>query len=110
MLGVNFDPANMILYDKGDPVEAVRRLGSWIKHVHIKDAVRTSHPGTWGTETPWGEGQVAGDALLTALKEVGFTGVLAIERETGDNRLEDIRLAVARLTRNGQADENAANA
>ena len=48
-LGVNFDPANMILYGKGDPVAAVRMLGPWIKHVHVKDAVRTSQPGTWGT-------------------------------------------------------------
>ncbi|MHC4574535.1 MAG: sugar phosphate isomerase/epimerase family protein, partial [Planctomycetota bacterium] len=57
-VGVNFDPANMILYDKGDPVEAVKILARWIKHVHIKDAIRTDKPGTWGAEVPWGRGQV----------------------------------------------------
>lgn len=96
-LGVNFDPANMILYGKGNPVEAVRTLGPWIKHVHIKDAVRTKQPGTWGTEVPWGDGEVGPDGFLKALKEVGFAGVLAIEREAGNNRLGDIKLAAERL-------------
>ncbi|HPA18458.1 MAG TPA: sugar phosphate isomerase/epimerase family protein [Verrucomicrobiae bacterium] len=101
-LGVNFDPANMILYDKGDPVAAVRTLGRWIKHAHIKDAVRTDMPGTWGTEVPWGEGEVGSERFLRALKEVGFAGVLAIEREGGDDRLGDIRLAVERLRQGGE--------
>ncbi|MFA5191212.1 MAG: sugar phosphate isomerase/epimerase family protein [Verrucomicrobiia bacterium] len=96
-LGVNFDPANMILYGKGNPVEAVRTLGPWIKHVHVKDAVRTKQPGTWGAEVPWGDGEVGPDGFLKALKEVGFAGVLAIEREAGNNRLGDIKLAAERL-------------
>ena len=49
-LGVNFDPANMSLYDKGDPIETVQTLAGWVKHVHIKDAIRTKAPGTWGAE------------------------------------------------------------
>ena len=96
-LGVNFDPANMILYGKGDPVRAVSVLGPWIKHVHVKDAVRTRQPGTWGTEVPWGEGEVGSEAFLRALQEVGFAGALAIEREAGDNRLGDIQRAAERL-------------
>jgi len=96
-VGVNFDPANVILYDKGDPAEALRVLAPWIKHVHIKDAVRTHEPGTWGTEVPWGQGQVGGDGFLRVLKEVGFSGALAVEREAGDNRFADIRLAVESL-------------
>lgn len=96
-LGVNFDPANMILYGKGNPVEAVRALGRWIRHVHIKDARAARTPGTWGTEVPWGEGEVGGEAFLNALKEAGYNGALAIERESGDDRLRDIRLAAERL-------------
>jgi len=61
-VAVNFDPANMILYDKGDPIEAVRTLGPWIKHLHVKDATRTEQPGTWGAEVPWGTGQVGREA------------------------------------------------
>ena len=100
-LAVNLDPANMVLYDKGNPVAAVRTLAPWIKHVHIKDALRTKQPGTWGQEVPWGEGDVQADAFLEALVEIGFDGVLAIERECGDDRLGDIRLALERLVEAG---------
>ncbi len=96
-LGVNFDPANMILYDKDNPIEGVQTLAAWIKHVHIKDAVRTKVPGTWGAEVPWGNGQVGGDDFLKALKETGFVGTLAIEREAGDDRLGDVKTAVDAL-------------
>jgi L-ribulose-5-phosphate 3-epimerase len=97
-IGVNFDPANIILYDKGDPIESVRTLGPWIKHIHIKDATRTETPGTWGAEVPWGDGQVGTEAFLAALTEIGFAGTIAIEREAGDDRVGDIKLAVERLT------------
>jgi len=96
-IAVNFDPANMILYDKGDPIEAVRVLAPWIKHIHIKDATRTKQPGTWGLEVPWGNGEVGPEAFLNVLEEIGFDGVLAIEREAGDDRFGDIKLAAERL-------------
>jgi len=97
-VGVNFDPANMILYDKGDPIEAVRVLSPWIRHLHVKDAVRTKKRGTWGAEVPWGDGQVGVERFLDVLEEVGFDGAMAIEREAGDNRFGDIKLAIERLT------------
>ncbi|MFH1616074.1 MAG: sugar phosphate isomerase/epimerase family protein [Planctomycetota bacterium] len=100
-VGVNFDPANMILYNKDVPTEAVRILLPWIKHVHIKDAVRTQVPGQWGTEVPWSDGEVNAADFLDTLKEIGFKGVLAIEREAGNSRFEDIRLAVDRLKTSG---------
>ncbi|MHC4355800.1 MAG: sugar phosphate isomerase/epimerase family protein [Planctomycetota bacterium] len=96
-IGVNFDPANMILYDKGNPIEAVTVLAPWIKHIHVKDANRTEQPGTWGAEVPWGDGQVQPDKFLSALAEIGFDGALAIEREAGDDRPGDIKLAAERL-------------
>ena len=96
-LAVNFDPANMILYDKGNPIEAVEILDKWIKHVHIKDAIRTQIPGTWGTEVPWGDGQVGSDDFLKPLDRADFDGSLAVEREAGARRFEDIELAVRRL-------------
>jgi L-ribulose-5-phosphate 3-epimerase len=97
-LGVNFDPANMILYDKGDPIRAVRTLAPWIHHLHIKDAVRTRQAGTWGSEVPWGDGQVRAAEFLRVIEEVGYEGAMTIEREAGDNRLGDIKQAVTRLT------------
>ncbi|MBN2137405.1 MAG: sugar phosphate isomerase/epimerase [Sedimentisphaerales bacterium] len=96
-VGVNFDPANMILYDKGDPIEAMRVLAPWIKHLHVKDATRTKVPGTWGAEVPWGEGQVGIERFAAALEEIGFDGAMAIEREAGDDRVGDIALAAERL-------------
>jgi len=98
---VNFDPGNVILYGRGDPVGAVETLAPWIKHVHIKDAVGNVQPGTWGTEVRWAEGQVHDGAFLQALKRIGFEGTLAIEREAGDSRLNDIGLAIERLAAHG---------
>jgi sugar phosphate isomerase/epimerase len=100
-VGVNLDPANMILYNKDEPCEAVRVLAPWTKHIHIKDAIRTKQPGTWGMEVPWGEGEVGGATFLKALKEIGYEGTLAIEREWGDDRFGDIGLAAERLSRFG---------
>ena len=97
-VGVNFDPANMILYDRGNPIDAVKVLAPWVKHIHIKDANRTQVPGTWGAEVPWGDGQVNTSAFLQALKQVGFQGTLAIEREAGNDRHGDIKLAAERLS------------
>ncbi len=94
-VGVNFDPANMLLYDKGNPVAAARALGPWIRQVHIKDARRTAHPDSWGDEVPAGTGEVDWPAFFTALREVNFTGNLVIEREAGNQRVEDIRRAKA---------------
>lgn len=97
-VAVNFDPANMILYGKGDPVEAVKTLAPWIKHIHIKDATPTETPGTWGAEVPWGIGQVGNDRFLNALNEIDYTGALAIERECGESRLDDVKQAIDCLT------------
>jgi len=96
-LGVNLDPANMILYDKGNPIEAANTLAPWIQHIHVKDALRTKIPGTWGQEVPWGSGQVGGPEFLRALKQINFTGALAIEREAGESRLDDIKTAIDAL-------------
>lgn len=97
---VNLDPANIILYDKGDPVAAVKTLAPWILHCHIKDALRTKVPGTWGAEVPWGTGEVNAPAFLGALDAAGFAGWLAVEREAGTDRAGDIFRAVQAL-RNG---------
>ncbi len=96
-LALNFDPANMILYNKDKPVDALKRLSPWIRHVHAKDAVRTAKPGTWGAEVPWGDGDVNVFAFLSELKNCGFKGDIAIEREAGNNRAGDIALAARRL-------------
>ena len=92
-VGVNFDPANMILYDKGNPIEALRTLGSWLKQCHIKDANKTRAPGTWGDEVAAGTGEVQWADFFKTLAELGFNGWLSIEREAGNQRVQDIREA-----------------
>ena len=92
-VGVNFDPANMILYDKGNPIDALRTLKPWLRQCHIKDANRTRTPGTWGEEVVTGTGQVDWRVFFSTLLEQQFAGYLAIEREAGNQRLQDIRTA-----------------
>ncbi len=92
-IGVNFDPANMIMYDKGDPVKALHTLAPWIRQVHIKDAKRTKTPGTWGAEVVVGTGEVDWRAFFTTFKHVVFNVNLVIEREYGTARVADIRAA-----------------
>ena len=88
--GVNFDPANMILYDNGSPIEALRALGPWLKQCHIKDATRTRKPGAWGQEAVVGTGEVNWREFFRTLAELRFTGDLCIEREAGNQRAADI--------------------
>jgi L-ribulose-5-phosphate 3-epimerase len=90
-VGVNFDPANMILYDKGDPIAALQTLAPWLKQVHLKDANRTRVPGQWGDEVPVGAGQVDWPRFFAVLEEIGFQGFCCFEREAGSQRVEDIR-------------------
>jgi sugar phosphate isomerase/epimerase len=92
-VGVNFDPANMILYDKGNPIEALRTLGPWLKQCHIKDARKTRQPGTWGDEVVVGTGEVNWVDFFRVLEQLKFDGDCCIEREAGNQRLEDIRAA-----------------
>jgi sugar phosphate isomerase/epimerase len=92
-VGVNFDPANMILYDKGDPIEALSILGPWLKQCHLKDARRTRKTGTWGEEVAVGTGEVDWPAFLRTLDTLGYRGDLCIEREAGEQRAADIRTA-----------------
>jgi L-ribulose-5-phosphate 3-epimerase len=95
---VNFDPANMILYGAGDPIDAIETLGRHIGHVHVKDATLSSRPGEeWGAEVPFGTGEVPPREFLVALKAAGYTGPLTIEREAGDQRLADVKFAIETL-------------
>jgi len=111
-VGVNLDPANLIMVTNDDPVKAVYTLKDYIKHTHAKDgahykdfdpvnlyesfAVQGIEAFDFGecfNELPLGEGQVDWDRYLNALSEVGYKGYLTIEREVGSNPEADIRKA-----------------
>src|SRR5690606_18688310 len=83
-VGVNFDPANMILYNMGDPVEAMAHLAPWVRQIHIKDAIASEVPGSWGTEVPVGHGQVRWEDLAAVYRAAGLSCDLVVEREAGD--------------------------
>jgi hypothetical protein len=92
-VGLNFDPANMILYGMGDPVAAMERLSPWVKQIHIKDALPTDTPGTWGTEVRAGDGAVNWSRFFEVVQVLCPRVPLVIEREARQERLDDIRAA-----------------
>ena len=80
---INFDPANLILYGIGKPMEALRAVGNRVRGVHCKDGTATTGtPGVdWGCEVPFGEGEIDAKQFLRTLHEIGYKGPLTIERE-----------------------------
>lgn len=105
--GVNFDPANMLLYDMGAPVAALAALAPWVRQIHVKDARKTKAPGTWGEEVPVGSGEVDWHGFFEVVVARGLAVDLMIEREAGNERIADIRTARARVERELAARERA---
>ena len=99
-LAVNFDPANMILYGAGNPLEALDTVGRYVKSVHCKDASTKRSPGQpWSEDAPLGEGDVDIRAFLEKLHALGYTGPLTIEREYSPDQVGDIQAALSLLER-----------
>jgi sugar phosphate isomerase/epimerase len=97
---VNFDAANLVLYGKANPVDAVDTLGPYIKGVHAKDGTYPMDPKKLGNEVPIGEGKVNFPVVIDKLKKLGYTGVLTIEREIrGEKQTADILAAKKYLTK-----------
>jgi sugar phosphate isomerase/epimerase len=95
---VNFDPANMILYGAGDPIEAIGLLAAHVRHVHAKDGTYSARPGLeWGQEVPFGAGSVGPERFLDTLQAVGYAGPISIEREAGEQRFADVEFAIRTL-------------
>jgi sugar phosphate isomerase/epimerase len=88
--GVNFDPANMILYGMGEPVTALRLLGTRVSQVHIKDAKKAKKAGTWGSEVAVGSGEVDWNAFFGEFARQKLKVDMMIEREAGTTRVKDI--------------------
>lgn len=81
-LFINFDPANMILYGSGEPIEALEMVSKYVRSIHCKDAKWAARPGQeWGAEVPLGEGDVGVENYLRTLDRLGYTGPLTVERE-----------------------------
>lgn len=113
-IGVNLDPANLVMSVKGDPVKSVETLAPYIVHTHAKDGIfkkwcdpdvgygmveapEDYNEWDYCLETPLGEGQVDFDTYIPALKKAGYDGYLTIEREVGDDPAADIAMAIGFL-------------
>ena len=92
-VGVNFDPANMILYGIQQPLDALDRLLPHVRQVHIKDALPAQRQGSWGREVRVGTGAVNWDAFFAAALAIRPPVHFVIEREAGRTREADIAAA-----------------
>jgi len=97
-VGVNLDPANLLLYGKSRPLQAVDLLGPYVLNTHCKDGRWPEPGGKLGEEVPLGEGEVQIRELIPKLYRMGYRGPLTIEREiSGERQIADIQRAKALL-------------
>ncbi|OUS72138.1 xylose isomerase [Paenibacillus sp. MY03] len=97
-LGINFDPANLILYGKGNPVDALDTIGPYVRNIHVKDGLYPTNGDHLGQEVQAGEGKVNYPVFMRKLKELGFTGEYIIEREiSGEEQRKDILQTTSNL-------------
>lgn len=90
-VGINLDPANLIMYGKANPVDALEVFGNYVRGVHGKDGCYPTNGRELGPEVPLGEGKVDFPRLIARLKATGYDGDITIEREiTGEEQSQDI--------------------
>jgi len=96
--GVNFDFANLILYGKANPVDAIEILAPYVQGIHAKDGLWPTNPRELGKEVPIGQGKVDFPRIIARLKQLNYQGAVTIEREiSGPQQIEDVRAAKAYL-------------
>lgn len=97
-LGINLDPANLILYGKANPVDALDVFGEFVRDIHAKDGCYPTNGHNLGEEKPLGEGKVNFPLFIGKLKEIGYDGPITIEREiSGEQQITDIKSAKSLL-------------
>ena len=96
--GINLDSANLILYGKGNPVDALDVFGEYVFNIHAKDGLYPTSGNSLGEETPLGEGAVDFPKFVAKLKAIGYDGDITIEREiSGEQQKKDIIASKAYL-------------
>lgn len=99
-LRVNLDPANLLMYGKANPIDAIDIFGEYVRGVHAKDGEYPTNGRELGQEKPLGEGRVDFPRFMARLKETGYDSCITIEREiTGEEQTRDIEKAIAILRR-----------
>lgn len=93
-LFINLDPANLILYGKANPIDALDVFGKYVRNIHGKDGCYPTDGKHLGKETPIGKGSVNYPLFIKKLKEIGYDGPITIEREiSGEEQTRDILMA-----------------
>lgn len=94
-LGINLDPANLILYGKANPIDALDVFGQHVYGVHAKDGLYPTNGRELGKEVALGQGKVNFPVLIPKLKSMGYRNPVTIEREiSGDQQIADIKIAI----------------
>lgn len=97
-VGINLDPANLVMYGKANPVDALEVFGEYVMGIHGKDGKYPTDGHMLGDEVPLGQGKVNYPAFVAKLKEIGYAGDITIEREiSGEEQKKDIVMARAVL-------------
>lgn len=97
-VGINLDPANLVMYGKANPVDALEVFGEYVMGIHGKDGKYPTDGHMLGDEVPLGQGKVNYPAFVAKLKEIGYAGDITIEREiSGEEQKKDIVMAKAVL-------------
>lgn len=97
-VGINLDPANLVMYGKANPVDALEVFGEYVMGIHGKDGRYPTDGHMLGEEVPLGQGKVNYPAFVAKLKEIGYAGDITIEREiSGEEQKKDIVMAKAVL-------------
>jgi L-ribulose-5-phosphate 3-epimerase len=92
--GINFDLANLVMYGKANPVDAIELLAPYVQGIHAKDGMWPTNPRDLGQEVPIGKGKVDFPRLIARLKELNYGGAVTIEREvSGPDQIRDVREA-----------------
>lgn len=93
-VGLNFDPANLLMYGKANPIDALDIVGKHINGVHAKDGEYPTDGRNLGREMPLGQGRVDFPRFVAKLRELGYDGPLTIEREiSGEQQRADVLAA-----------------
>ncbi|OPZ25937.1 MAG: Xylose isomerase-like TIM barrel [Lentisphaerae bacterium ADurb.BinA184] len=99
-LGINLDTANLILYGKANPLDALDVFGAHVRNLHAKDGLYPTNGRELGHEVAIGKGKVGFPKVIRRLHELGFTGQIVIEREiSGPQQAKDIQKSVGYLRR-----------
>lgn len=98
-VGINLDTANVILYGKGNPVDAVEVFGKYVRDLHIKDGCFPTCGDKLGKQTALGKGRVDFRKVVENLKALGYNGPLTLERECSDQaeQMADLKAAINML-------------